>query len=1218
MINSQTSQQLLFRDGSGKQDQELKFLDPESVQVENRNIEEIISEAQKIAKQLLYFNDRNEAVSTWEPFLSEMSEKTSFTEEERAESWARKLSTYLEEPERFRDDQKTLTRLSQPHTVLFLTFLKLIGYIKEQINGLTRRHLDYYLFERLKLKPEASQPDVVNILIELADNASQLMIEKDTVFLAGQDEEGNELRYATSENTIINKGKIDRLRSVFVDKAFITIEELHTRYADNPDDTLTAMFELAVGEEQEDYNLSAFPAEIQDIHELYLAVAQSDEEASHYVSTQLYLDLSNFNFIFELHHSVEQPREDWLKVYDLLKKAHQEKLKTKRRDLLKNIREAGSFYTLLRHVYGTPEPGNSMPFYKGKELSFQALNDDLKGEEFQKVTATLFIEEELRLQVQDFLFLYELYDSDSENAEDWDKAYYLLELADRQTRKIVFADPSSEKILNIYASENTSDLTYRRYQDEAESLRFRTFGNYPDKSSDLLETTALGYGIASPLLSLKEGKRTITLLQNLFLTERQYEVFEDLIHKDIFRILLTNEEGLFEAQQIRFDSGTVVMNKPFSQVVISKIEVVDETDLTFDLYLQQPVENEFVPLLQDSYVIDDKLSIYRILSINTPEHLTVKKVGKPLISQDGAVSSGIYSSRDIYLQSFTIEIMLGANDQAVVPANEPIHDISQSTELPALVVRLDSDKASALATTSEFEVFEIVMAAKIEKTHLKVEVAGLKGMVIQNDQGSLNPKKPYEPFGFQPEVGSNFYFTHEEIAEKVISGLQIEMDWTNLPKDFSDYYQGYFSEEQGDEILINSNEDFKVNLFLQEDFNEIPIATGLSLFPDENKLKVEEVVDRINETTPDYHYGEVTETSQSPNEITDWRRYFKLELSPIDFQHDRYNSLQFQQSTRIAEEGTTGLNPPYVPKLRNMSISYEAETEIYPGGKGVYRDEQLFEIHPFGYKEAAISPSIFPLYQENGSLYIEIGEVEPGQTINILFQMAEGSSDPDVKKPDLKWSYLQNNVWHPFRATDLIADRTNGLQSTGLVTLRVPKEANRGNTLLANSGYHIKISVANQIEGISEIIAIKSQVLSATLISDSVAASHFLSPLRPESIKDTEEFFPEISALSQPYTSRGGKPTEDGELFYRRISERLRHKNRALTFWDYERMVLEAFPEIFKVKCLPDTAAPGNVIVTVVPDIREKLPFDPFAPKVSSEVLSAIGIFLTNRAPVHT
>ncbi|MCB1830021.1 MAG: hypothetical protein KDI35_07840, partial [Gammaproteobacteria bacterium] len=65
------------------------------------------------------------------------------------------------------------------------------------------------------------------------------------------------------------------------------------------------------------------------------------------------------------------------------------------------------------------------------------------------------------------------------------------------------------------------------------------------------------------------------------------------------------------------------------------------------------------------------------------------------------------------------------------------------------------------------------------------------------------------------------------------------------------------------------------------------------------------------------------------------------------------------------------------------------------------------------------------------------------------------------------------------------------------------------------------------------------------------------------------------------------------------ISERLNHKVRAVNAWDYERLVLERFPEVFKVKCFeglvpaefdPEAEAqprPGRVLVVVVPAAGE-------------------------------
>ncbi len=62
-----------------------------------------------------------------------------------------------------------------------------------------------------------------------------------------------------------------------------------------------------------------------------------------------------------------------------------------------------------------------------------------------------------------------------------------------------------------------------------------------------------------------------------------------------------------------------------------------------------------------------------------------------------------------------------------------------------------------------------------------------------------------------------------------------------------------------------------------------------------------------------------------------------------------------------------------------------------------------------------------------------------------------------------------------------------------------------------------------------------------------------------------------VKKITQPFATFGGRGQEASTAFYTRVSERLRHKDRAIALWDYERLVLEAFPQIYQVKCLNHT-----------------------------------------------
>jgi hypothetical protein len=72
----------------------------------------------------------------------------------------------------------------------------------------------------------------------------------------------------------------------------------------------------------------------------------------------------------------------------------------------------------------------------------------------------------------------------------------------------------------------------------------------------------------------------------------------------------------------------------------------------------------------------------------------------------------------------------------------------------------------------------------------------------------------------------------------------------------------------------------------------------------------------------------------------------------------------------------------------------------------------------------------------------------------------------------------------------------------------------------------------------------------------------------------------------------------------------LRHKDRCITPWDYERSVLGAFPELERVKCIPHArpgvwSAPGHVLVIVVPSLTRGVR-DPREPKADQETLARV------------
>lgn len=114
---------------------------------------------------------------------------------------------------------------------------------------------------------------------------------------------------------------------------------------------------------------------------------------------------------------------------------------------------------------------------------------------------------------------------------------------------------------------------------------------------------------------------------------------------------------------------------------------------------------------------------------------------------------------------------------------------------------------------------------------------------------------------------------------------------------------------------------------------------------------------------------------------------------------------------------------------------------------------------------------------------------------------------------------------------------------------------------------------------------------------------------------------PAISRVTQAYPAFGGREAESEDDFKLRVSERLRHKNRALLPRDYEQLVLEKFPELVKAKCFNSlsradaTVKPGHVLVVVVPRVDDTAGDSCRRGRVDARKLEQVDEFLRELCP---
>ena len=376
-------------------------------------------------------------------------------------------------------------------------------------------------------------------------------------------------------------------------------------------------------------------------------------------------------------------------------------------------------------------------------------------------------------------------------------------------------------------------------------------------------------------------------------------------------------------------------------------------------------------------------------------------------------------------------------------------------------------------------------------------------------------------------------------------------------------------------------------------------------------------------------------------DVTARQGFMKLKLSQ-SFLHELYP----RYIAAAAKDQTNKLpmpNAPYTPLIASISADYVAQEEIdfseMKKNDFENRVEQLIHLYPFGEQEVypiaddatasefEINRHLVPEFNvtvthsddttsaetAEGTLYIGIDKLELPQNLSLLFQIAEGSEDPELSAQKITWSYLANAQWHDFKTTQILFEKTNGLLTSGIIKFDMPKNMTNNNTLLPGKLHWIKASVHKDSAAVSQLIAIHSQAATARFFNQNNDPEWQKNALEKETISKLKSRLSAIKSVTQPYASYDGKMRERDEDYKVRVSERLRHKNRAVTIFDYERLVLEKFPEIYKVKCINHTFKkrneplykvnpeyqPGYVRVIVVPDLRNKNAVNLLQPQVS-------------------
>jgi len=493
----------------------------------------------------------------------------------------------------------------------------------------------------------------------------------------------------------------------------------------------------------------------------------------------------------------------------------------------------------------------------------------------------------------------------------------------------------------------------------------------------------------------------------------------------------------------------------------------------------------------------------------------------------------------------------------------------------------------------------------ISKVKLAVSAKGITNIKVYNELGKVDNSKPFAPFGINTEKGTWFTIGNYEISKKDTKKIYTNFYWEQLPdhpRGMADHYVEY-----GGNI---SNRSFKLEVRYLSDFQwkEVRGKNQFHLFDtesDTHQLSDVTVIGPVDiEKMPivlqdeeEYDYS-----LKSRNGFVN----FRLISPEIGFGEQLYRQVFTEQMMKNARKKKKfpSIKPPVQPILKRITLDYEAEDIIdmrTTRDSDIGRVQHILPLEEFALKAPRQNDFIhFVPRIEDYNLLMALNGVKENIRlslfIDVMSQESNGLYRSSIreKREDLREIrvYLGNPVyWKRMPLSFIVKDETMALLMSGKIEFQFPDTI--GRELYDDRG-SLWLRIAFDKADADDFPEIKSIHVNAGLLEmrlPEVTDDQALINQQEGEIVE-ENLVPGLGNIVRISPFYGGWLQETSERMFLRIAEYTSHKGRAVTSRDYERLVLENFPEIAKVKCLiskQKTSGWASVHLIVFPHPHESL-----------------------------
>ncbi|MDQ1829283.1 baseplate J/gp47 family protein [Massilia scottii] len=577
-----------------------------------------------------------------------------------------------------------------------------------------------------------------------------------------------------------------------------------------------------------------------------------------------------------------------------------------------------------------------------------------------------------------------------------------------------------------------------------------------------------------------------------------------------------------------------------------------------------------------------------------------------------------------------IHFELSLEAPSVVPYAPALHGEDYRVAVPMVRLRINPD--------SYVYPFGLLRALGLAAASIAVRVSGCRQLALHNHLGMLSAALPFQPFGPLPTVGSYMIVGSAEAAVKTLTSVDVELEWGELPPDnggFLDYYHDYPGAVDSDHYLA-SVEALADGVWGPDESEArlLPLfRTNYQRTASKRVLKhitlpCDSVIGRVKPVVapsqPDASYNAAARNGFFKFTLAAPRFAFGHREYPHALSHAMTRNMR--DKSRHFQAGVPDL--PYTPVVTAISLNYRAIAHIDLHQRAPAKgsaDHALIHLHPHGWEAIGAATdsgaTLIPDSSDLGNLHIGLSASGFDQVLTLFFHLRDDSM-PDM--PDqLRWSYLSGNRWKALPQRNIVADSTSGFMTSGVIALNVPPDISLDHTVMPAGLYWLRVSASTALHHFCSIYTVYAHAL--RIARQTAGMGTVPSMILPAaSIERSRSIIAGLGTITQVTASSGGALPENRTQMHTRIAERLRHKGRAVTPADYEALILQQFPEVYKVKCFPnlvtegatarDWVRPGHVLIVALPHLPAGAPPDAM-PHLNGKLVADIDSFVRALAP---